>query len=114
MRLVAAILVLAACLPAQAASDLPDGVEQLLTCGHVYSLRGDDARQSGDDGAAFEFSNMGQALLGQARTTLEGAGYDSGQIDDIDANAALMTGFNYGAGMGEEMLAGCLAAWDSP
>ena len=27
---------------------------------------------------------------------------------------ALMTGFNYGAGMGEEMLSDCLAAADSP
>jgi hypothetical protein len=115
MRLIlAAVLLASATLPAAAANDLPDGVEQLLTCGHVYSMKSQDAKDAGDSGAETEFFNMGDALRWQARAKLEEAGYNPQQIDDIDSNYALMTGFNYGAGMGEEMLSDCLAAADSP
>jgi hypothetical protein len=99
--------------PAAAQNDLPEGVEQLMTCGHVYSLRSTDAKDAGDEGVATEFFNMGDALLWQARTTLEGAGYTAEQIQDIEMNSALINGFSYGAD-GESMLATCLAAWDSP
>jgi hypothetical protein len=115
MRLMlAALLVAAAIVPAAAANDLPDGVAELLTCGHTYSLKSQDAAEAGDPDTEAEFFNMGDALLWQARSMLEAAGYSAQQIDDIDMNNALTTGFNYGAGMGEEMLQTCLAAWDSP
>lgn len=107
-------VLLATAAPAVAQSDLPEGVEQLMACAHTYSMRSDDAREAGDEGAATEFYNMGDALLWQARSILEAAGYDAQQVEDVEMNSALVTGFNYGAGMGEEMLADCLAAWDSP
>jgi hypothetical protein len=112
--LLAAGLVAATVAPVLAANDLPEGVEQLMTCGHVYSMKSDDAAQAGDAGAQAEFFNMSDALLWQARSAMEAAGYTAVQINDVDMNFALTTGFNYGAGMGEQMLADCLAAWDSP
>jgi hypothetical protein len=57
---------------------------------------------------------MGDALIWEARTSLEVAGYSPEQIENIDQNYALTTGFNYGAGMADEMLETCLSAWDSP
>ncbi|HHY48799.1 MAG TPA: hypothetical protein GYA10_03535 [Alphaproteobacteria bacterium] len=116
MRIVIALSTAAAALLAVSAlaDDLPEGVGQTLTCGHVYSLRSEELRQAGDDGGATELSYMSDALLQQARVLLEGSGYTAAEIDDIDMSHALTTGFNYGAGMGEQMLADCLAAWDSP
>jgi hypothetical protein len=110
--LAASLALLAA--PAFAANDLPEGVEQLMTCGHVYAMRSTEMKEAGDEGTATEFFNMSDALIWQAKTTLEGAGYTAEQINDVDMNFALTTGFNYGAGMGEQMLADCLASWDSP
>ena len=53
-------------------------------------------------------------MLWQARSTLESAGYTAAEIDTLDMNHALTTGFNHGAGMSEQMLSDCLAASDSP
>lgn len=115
MRLLIAIgLVAATIVPAAAQNELPDGVDQLMTCAHVYSMRSQEAAEAGDAGAQAEFFNMGDALLWQAKSTLEAAGYTAEQVNDVDMNYALTTGFNYGAGMADEMLATCLAAWDSP
>jgi hypothetical protein len=115
MRLILAAAALALLtVPVAAQTDLPEGVEQLMTCGHVYSMRSTDAKEAGDEGTATEFFNMSDALIWQARATLESSGYTADQIEDVDMNFALTTGFNYGAGMGEQMLADCLAAWDSP
>jgi hypothetical protein len=100
--------------PALAANDMPEGVEPMLVCAHVYSLKSADAQEAGDEGAATEFFNMGDALSWQAKGSLESAGYTAKQIDNIDMNIAMMTGFNYGAGMAEELLANCLASSDSP
>lgn len=111
---VAAVIGAGFILPAAAADDLPEGVEQLMTCATVYSIRSDEADEAGDADSALEFFHMGDALLWQARSTLEAEGYTAQQVEDVEMNFALMTGFNYGAGMGEEMLADCLAAWDSP
>src|SRR5688572_12151883 len=69
---------------ALAANDLPEGVEQLLTCGHVYAMRSDDAKEAGDEDAALEFYYMGDALIWEARTSLEVAGYSPEQIENID------------------------------
>jgi hypothetical protein len=112
--MLATAVLLAATAPALAANDLPEGVEQLLTCAHTYSMRSDELSEAGDADGALELYNMGDALLWQARTSLEAAGYSPEQVDNIDMNSALMTGFNYGAGMGEEMLETCFMAWDSP
>ena len=114
LRLAAALAVAVFAVPARAQDDLPEGVEALLTCATVYSMRSDEAREGGDEGTATEFSHMGDAVRWQAVATLEGAGYSAEAIEDVEMNFALMTGFNYGAGMGEQMLADCLAAWDSP
>lgn len=115
MRLSLAAAVLAATmLPAWAAGELPEGVDQLLTCGHVYSLRSADAQAAGDADSEAEFFNMSEALLWQARTTMEAAGYDAQGIQNVVDNNAMMTGFNYGTGQGDAMLEDCLAAWDSP
>ena len=85
-----------------------------MTCATVYSMRSDEAEEAGDPDSALEFFHMGDALRWQARSTLEAEGYSPGLVEDVEMNFALMTGFNYGAGMGEQMLADCLAAWDSP
>ena len=118
MRLASAaalVLALAALpTPAEAENELPDGVTELFVCSHVYSLRSEEALEAGDEGGATEFFHMGDALLVQGQNTLLEAGYTAEQVDNIDANFALTTGFNYGAGEGENMLASCLAAWDSP
>jgi hypothetical protein len=116
MRLlsVAALLAALVALPAAAAEGLPEGVEQLLTCGSVYSMRADEVAEAGDADSEAEFRNMGEALIWQAEATLAAAGFTAGEIEDAEMNSALLTGFNYGAGMGEELLADCLAAWDSP
>jgi len=112
--LLAAGLAAAFALPAAAAEGLPEGVEQLMTCGHVYSIRSDEAAKAGDADTQAELFNMGDALIWQAKSSMEAAGFTAQEINDVDMNYALMTGFNYGAGMGEQMLADCLAAWDSP
>jgi hypothetical protein len=100
--------------PALADSHLPEGVQQLLTCATVYSLRSDDAREAGDEGTATEFFNMGDALVWQARAVMESAGYAPDAIENAEMNSALITGLRYGGGEGEAMLDECLAAADSP
>lgn len=112
MLLVSTLLLTAA--PALAANDLPEGVEPMFVCASVYSMKSDDLREAGDEGAATEFFHMSDAVRWQAVGTLEAAGYTAEQIENVEMNMAMMTGFNYGAGMGEELLANCLAAWDSP
>jgi hypothetical protein len=117
MRLASAaalVLAAAAASPALAENDLPDGVAELFVCSHVYAMKSEEATEAGDEASSLEFFNMGDALLVQAQNTLLDAGYTAEQVDDIDMNLALTTGFNYGAGEGEAMLANCLAAWDSP
>lgn len=101
-------------LPAAAQSTLPEGVEQLLTCGNVYSMTSEDAKDAGDEGGATEFFNRGDALIWQARSVMEGAGFDAERIENAVMTSALTTGFRYGAGEAETMLAECLAAEDSP
>jgi hypothetical protein len=118
MRLasVAALVIAAAAastIPAVAENDLPSGVAELLVCSHVYSMKSEEATAAGDEAASLELFNMGDALLVQAQNTLLEAGYTADQIDDIDMNFALTTGFNYASDQ-EKMLATCLAAWDSP
>jgi hypothetical protein len=118
MRLasVAALVIAAAAastIPAVAENDLPSGVAELLVCSHVYSMKSEEATTAGDEAASLEFFNMGDALLVQAQNTLLESGYTADQIDDIDMNFALTTGFNYASDQ-ENMLATCLAAWDSP
>lgn len=107
-------LLLLAVQPAAAQSTLPDGVEPLLTCGNVYSMHSRDAKEAGDEGGATEFFNRGDALMWQARSMLEAAGYTAESIENVVMTSALTTGFRYGAGEGEAMLAECLAAEDSP
>jgi hypothetical protein len=112
--LLVALPVLLLLQPAQAQSTLPEGVEQLLTCANVYSMKSDAAKEEGDDGAATEFFNMGDALVWQARAVLEAAGYTADRIENVEMNSALVTGFRYGAGEDQSMLDECLAAADSP
>ena len=100
--------------PAIAQSTLPDGVEPLLTCGNVYSLKSDDAKEQGDEDTATEFFYRGDALIWQARSMLEAAGYDANRVENVVMTSVLTTSFRYGAGEGEAMLADCLAAEDSP
>jgi|SRR5690606_8048599 hypothetical protein len=115
MRLMlAAALVAASAVPAAAQNELPEGIDELMTCRHAYSMRSADAQEAGDEATATELFNMSDALYWQARAVLESAGYSADEIDNVDMNYALVTGFSYGAGMGEDMLAECLAAWDSP
>ena len=112
--LLLAPLLLLAVPPALAQSDLPEGVAQLVTCSTVYSMRSDEAKTAGDEGTATEFFHMSEALLGQARAVMESAGYSAADIEDVEMNNALVTGFRYGAGEAEAMLAECLAAADTP
>lgn len=100
--------------PGFAQSSLPDGVEQLLTCGTVYSLKSDDDKAAGDEGGATEFYHRGDALIWQARTTMETAGLAPDAVENAVMNAALTVGFRYGAGEAETLLAECLVAEDSP
>lgn len=100
--------------PALAQSTLPEGVERLVTCANVYSMHSEDAKTAGDEGTATEFFYMSEALLGQARAVLESAGYSPDGIENVEMTSALTTGFRYGAGEAETMLAECLAAADSP
>ena len=100
--------------PAFADSHLPEGVQQLLTCATVYSMRSDDAKEAGDEGTATEFFNMGDALIWQARAMLESAGYAPDAIENAEMSSALITGLRYGAGEDQAMLDECLAAADSP
>jgi hypothetical protein len=101
--------------PALAQSDpLPEGVEQLMTCSTVYSMKSDEARAAGDEGTATEMFHMGDNLLYLARSRMQTAGYTAQTITDVEMNYALMIGFRYGAGEGEAMLADCLAAEDTP
>ena len=109
-----AVLVLAAATPALAQSGLPDGVEPLLTCANVYSMKSEEATTAGDTGGATEFFNRGDALVWRARSLMEGAGLSPADIENAEMNSALVTGFRYGAGEAETMLAECLAAEDSP
>src|SRR5690242_3857427 len=109
-----AVLVLVAASPALAESTLPDGVEHLLTCSNVYSMKSDDAKTAGDEGGATEFFNRSDALVWQARSVMEGAGLSPADIENAEMTSALTTGFRYGAGEDETMLAECLAAEDSP
>lgn len=116
MRPFSTIILVATCLsfPAAAQESLPAGVERLLTCASVYSMRSDEAREAGDEDGATEFFNMGEALRWQAVATLEAAGYAADAVADVEMNFAQLAGFGHGAGGGEQMLADCLAAWDSP
>jgi hypothetical protein len=107
-------LLLLAATPASAQSALPEGVAQLVTCSNVYSMHSDDAKTAGDEGTATEFFHLSDALLGQARAVMESAGYTASDIEDVEMNNALVTGFRYGAGEAETMLAECLAAADAP
>lgn len=100
--------------PAVAQSGLPDGVEQLLTCGTVYAMKSEDAKAAGDEGGATEFYYRGDNLIWQARTSMELAGMTAAEIENVEMNFALTIGFRYGAGEAETMLAECLAAEDSP
>ena len=109
-----AVLVLVTATPAFAQSTLPDGVEPLLTCANVYSMKSQDAKTAGDDGGATEFFNRGDALVWQARSILAGAGLSPAAIEHAEMTSALTPGFRYGAGEAETMLAECLAAEDSP
>lgn len=115
-RAVLVLAVLCAAGPALAQSDtaLPEGVDQLVTCSTVYSMKSDDARAAGDEGTATEMFHMGDNLLFLARSRLEAAGYTAQAITDIEMNYALMIGFRYGAGEDEAMLAECRAAEDTP
>ena len=67
-----------------------------------------------DEGGATEFFNRGDALIWQARSVMEGAGFAADRIENAVMTSALTTGFRYGAGEAEDMLAECLAAEDSP
>lgn len=96
-----------------AADDLPEGVEQAISCSTVYSLHSDELREKGDEAGAAEFFNMGDALRGQAVAGMENAGFSADQVNDVEMNYALIIGFGYGSDP-ETMLADCLAAWDSP
>lgn len=110
----AACAVLFLTAPASAEGEaLSDEIARLLECGHVYSLRSGEVTEAGDEDAALEFFHMGDALLAQARDAMAAAGLSPQEIEDADLNWAMMAGFTY-AGEGEDMLAGCLAEWDSP
>ena len=109
-----AVLTLLVVQPVLAQSELPEGVEHLLTCATAYSLKSGEAKDAGDEGGATEFFNRGDALTWQARSTMEAAGMAPDAIQDVEMNFALTAGFRYGAGEGETMLAECLAAEDSP
>jgi hypothetical protein len=100
--------------PAFAQGGMPDGVERLMTCGTVYSMQSDDAKAAGNEGGATEFFHRGDALIGQARSTMEAAGMAPDAIQNVEMNFALKVGFRYGAGEADAMLAECLAAEDSP
>ena len=69
-----AVLTLLVAQPALGQSELPEGVEHLLTCATAYSLKSDEAKEAGDEGGATEFVTRGDALTWQARSTMEGAG----------------------------------------
>ena len=109
-----AVLALFVVSPAFAQSDLPEGVERLVTCSTVYSPKSEDAKAAGDEGGATEFFHRGDALIWQARSTMESAGMAPDAIENVEMNFALTVGFRYGAGEAETMLAECLAAEDSP
>lgn len=109
-----AVLALLVVQPAFAQSDLPEGVEHLLTCSTVYDMKSQDAKAAGDDDGATEFFNRGDAMLWQARGTMEAAGMAPEAIQNAEMNFALTIGFRYGAGEADAMLAECLAAEDSP
>ena len=108
-----AVLALLIAQPALA-QPLPDGVEHLLTCSTVYSLKSDGDKAAGDEGSATEFFHRGDATLWQARSTMEAAGMTPEDIQNAEMNFALIVDFRYGAGEDEAMLAECLAAEDSP
>ncbi|MFY8030981.1 MAG: hypothetical protein ACOVO5_04030, partial [Devosia sp.] len=99
MRLIAlAVLAALTVTPAFSQSGLPDGVDKLLTCGHVYLMKSEDAKTAGDTGGEAEFFNRGDNLLWQARTTMESAGMSADAAEGAVMNAALTIGFRYGAG----------------
>lgn len=109
MRAAATLIIMTASLsPALAQDDLPEGVKQLLTCGHTFMLHSDDQKAKGDEGAATEFYYRGDELLWRARLTLEQAGYDATRIGNVVDTAALTTGFSYGGGAAETLLADCI------
>lgn len=115
MRLIAlAVFAALTVTPALSQSGLPDGVDRMLNCGHVYTMKSEDAKTAGDTGGATEFFNRGDNLLWLARTTMESAGMSADAAEDAVMNTAVVIGFLYGAGEAETMLAECLAAEDSP
>lgn len=114
MRLARLLPLLVLCAGPALADDLPEGVDQLLTCGHVYSMKSEDAKALGDEGAATEFYHMGDNLIWMARGRMEAAGFAPDAVENVVMNTALTVGFRYGAGEDEALFTECLAAADSP
>lgn len=92
-----------------AAQEIPPAAEQALLCGHVFSLKSGDDTAAGDQGAATEFYYRGDELIWRARLTLEEAGFDMEAVQGAVDSSAMMTGFRYGAGEADALLAECLA-----
>lgn len=107
-----AVLMAAGCLPSGA--EEVSAVDQALTCAHTFEMRAEDLRAEGDGDGALEIQNMSEALLAQATAMLEASGEPANAIEDRIANTALITGFRYGAGEDTDLIASCLASWDSP
>lgn len=100
-------LLLAGTSSAFAVDNLPEGAEELLGCGHVYSMKADDAKEAGDEGGATEMQGMSDAYMGRADILLAEAGLDEVERENVVMSTALIFGFRYGAGEGDDIIAAC-------
>lgn len=110
MRLLPAAALLLAC-PSLAwaqPADIPPEIDKVLVCSTVFSLRGTDARDAGDEGGYTEWSNRGAELEGRAALMLADAGFAADGIENIRMNYSVTVGFEVGLGMPRFSFEDCL------
>jgi hypothetical protein len=91
--LTAAALLPLLALPALAA-DVPPEADLALSCSVILSLKGDDARDSGDASGATEWELRSDELEGRGRSLLADAGLSAEDAENVVMNTALKVSFN--------------------